>query len=362
MSSNLRNKKFVFRNEQLSETEFKRKMVKIYMGDHNQLEPLKAEYHELIKKSLHRYANLVNTTNSTGDNLSGSTNCHYVFDSTNQENVKYTSTMLGGIKDSYDLYASPGGRELLYEGLSIASSVMNCQFFYTGPQCSNSQYFDFCIGCTDVFGCAGLKKKQYWVFNKPYSKEAYISLREKIIKHMNDVPWVGKNGREYRYGEFFPIEHSVYTYNETTAAEYMPLSKDEALARGYTWRDPDPSPYKTTVNASDLPADIREVKDSIIKEVIRCHCERAYRILPQELAFLRTKGIALPRECQDCRHKKRVDLRNPRKLWHRKCMCSGEASNHFHASAVCPNEFETSYAPVRKEIVYCEQCYQSEVI
>ncbi len=27
----------------------------------------------------------------------------------------------------------------------------------------------------------------------------------------------------------------------------------------------------------------------------------------------------------------------------------------------CPNEFETSYAPERPEIVYCEKCYQQEV-
>lgn len=27
----------------------------------------------------------------------------------------------------------------------------------------------------------------------------------------------------------------------------------------------------------------------------------------------------------------------------------------------CPNEFETSFAPDRPEIVYCEECYQAEV-
>jgi len=27
----------------------------------------------------------------------------------------------------------------------------------------------------------------------------------------------------------------------------------------------------------------------------------------------------------------------------------------------CPNEFETSYAPDRPEIIYCESCYNKEV-
>ncbi len=36
---------------------------------------------------------------------------------------------------------------------------------------------------------------------------------------------------------------------------------------------------------------------------------------------------------------------------------------HFHENTdSCPNEFQTAYAPDRTEIVYCEQCYQAEVV
>ncbi|KKP59766.1 MAG: hypothetical protein UR55_C0020G0001, partial [Candidatus Nomurabacteria bacterium GW2011_GWF1_34_20] len=52
----------------------------------------------------------------------------------------------------------------------------------------------------------------------------------------------------------------------------------------------------------------------------------------------------------NCRHYERLSQRNPMKLWHRSCMKEG-----------CTNEFETSYAPERSEIVYCEKCYQQEV-
>ncbi len=57
-------------------------------------------------------------------------------------------------------------------------------------------------------------------------------------------------------------------------------------------------------------------------------------------------------------------------MWHRKCQCAGaksengvyaNTSKHDHGDNHCPNEFETSYAPGRPEIVYCEQCYNSEV-
>jgi hypothetical protein len=47
-------------------------------------------------------------------------------------------------------------------------------------------------------------------------------------------------------------------------------------------------------------------------------------------------------------------------------------ASHPHGDGKCPNEFETTYAPDsprsssggagRKEIVYCEACYQQEVV
>lgn len=36
-------------------------------------------------------------------------------------------------------------------------------------------------------------------------------------------------------------------------------------------------------------------------------------------------------------------------------------ASHFHGTSYYQNEFETSYAPDRPEIVYCEQCYQAEM-
>src|SRR3989344_4107181 len=97
---------------------------------------------------------------------------------------------------------------------------------------------------------------------------------------------------------------------------------------------------------------------------------RAFRILAQELAFLRKYNLPLPRLCSNCRHYQRLTQRTPVKLFHRRCLCAGVQSEnavyrndatHFHGAARCPNEFETSYAPERPEIVYCESCYNNEV-
>jgi hypothetical protein len=64
--------------------------------------------------------------------------------------------------------------------------------------------------------------------------------------------------------------------------------------------------------------------------------------------------------CYQCRHQKRFEKRNPLKLWKRVCMC--DFQNHAHGSSACDVEFETSYSPDRAEKIYCEKCYQQEVI
>ena len=238
-----------------------------------------------------------------------------------------------------------------------------------------NQDIEYCTKCTsssDLFGCVSLKKKSYCIFNKQYSKEDYFALREKIIQHMNEMPYTDKQGRIYRYGEFFPPEFSPFAYNETLAHDFFPLTKEAAEVKGYLWRDPEMHEYQTTIDANDLPDHIRDISDSILKEIIKCaSCGKAYRVIQMELDFLRKMSLPLPRLCPSCRHVSRLQLRNVPRFYRSQCQCAGIQSengiyqntvSHFHTSSHCPNEFETSYAPERSEIVYCEQCYQLEVV
>ncbi len=161
------------------------------------------------------------------------------------------------------------------------------------------------------------------------------------------------------YGEFFPKELSPFLYNEAIVQEYFPCSRKEAESRGYAWAVPEERDYKITKKISDLPGNIKDIDDCILNEVIECAhagkcthgCSTAFKIIKEELIFYKRFGLPIPRLCFNCRHGERFAKRNPMRLWHRKCMNGG-----------CINEFETSYSPERKEIIYCEQCYQAEVI
>ena len=242
-------------------------------------------------------------------------------------------------------------------------------------------YIGWCKNSSNLFGCFGLRDKKYCILNKQYTKEGYEALMSKIIDHMNEVPYRGRNNRAYRYGEFFPIELSPFPYDTSLAQEHFPLTRDEAEARGYAYRGAEQKTPAITVRPSELPDAITDTHDDIVEKTIGCEhggsclhqCTVGFKIIPQELQRYREFSLPLPRLCPNCRHYDRLTWRNPWQLWHRQCMCNGEraegkerlgyknTATHPHGENPCPNEFETSYAPERPEIVYCEQCYNAEI-
>jgi hypothetical protein len=297
-----------------------------------------------------KYTRIVNCINSTGDVIRDSKNCKEIFNSYGCENLKYGYRAVK-TKDSMDVCYSAA--ESLYEH-SFGGSENSQNVFFTiegGGTSSEVEYSDACKSSVNLFGCIGLKNKQYYILNKKYTKEDYFTTVEKIKKQMVEMPYVDKIGRIYKYGEFFPYELSPFGYNETVVNEYLPIAINKALKRGYNWKEKTDNKYEITKKAIDLPDKIKDVDDQILNETIECAISnRAYKITPFELQFYRRMNIPLPRLHQDERYKIRTALRNPMKLWHRKCMKEN-----------CINTFETSYTPERPEIVYCEKCYQQEV-
>ncbi len=190
---------------------------------------------------------------------------------------------------------------------------------------------------------------------------------EKIKKHMDKMPYTDRIGRIYKFGEYFPTELSPFAYNETIAFEENPMTKEEILASGYSWRDMETKAHSATLETADIPESINDVTEAICKETIACpnngdpktQCTSAFRILPDELSFYKQMKLPIPRYCPNCRHHDRLSWKNPFKLFPRTCMCEREAHGH---NGVCPNKFETSYAPERPEVIYCERCYQQEVM
>jgi len=371
--TNLRNESYSMWNEELTKEEYFERLKKYDLSDYRVVQELKEKFKKLYSGAIHRYSTQVKSVNSTGDNLDGARNCKICFDASGRhEDAKYSHWMAENIKDAYDAGPGVGNADLIYEVFD--TGIGNFRNLFTSVVYSSRdiEYSFNCHGCDGLFGCIGLRTKKYCILNKQYSKEEYEYLVPKIKEQMKEVPYTDKRGIEYRYGEFFPAEMSTFCYNETQAQDYFPITKEKALEMNYRWRNGETHKYDITMESSDLPNRLDDVPNLILNEVIGCpnrekggRCRGAYRITEGELNLYKRLGVPLPRECFLCRHEGRLLLRNPMRLWHRQCMCGGKNSplntvDHGH-EGICPNKFETPYAPDRPETIYCEQCYQKEV-
>ena len=359
LSYNLRNQKYVFKNQKLSKEEYENKIKELNLETYTGLSKTIKEYDDLIlNHAIHRYASVYHSENVVGDYISNSKNIRYCFNAYDSENIAYISRSLGA-KDCMDCQGIGFGSELVYESITSSISAFKCSFSYLCiNNCRDCEYSLILKNCNNCFGCISLTNASYCIFNKQYEKEEYFKMLEKIKKQMMDMPYIDKKSRIFKYGEFFPYDMCPFGYNETNALDFFPIEKEEALKMGYPWREKEKRDYNITIQSNNLPNSILDVNDDILNEIIGCpnngnqdyQCATAYRIMPEELKFYRQKNFPLPRYCPNCRHYQRLKYYNPMKLWHRKCMKKG-----------CNNEFETSYAPERPEIVYCEKCYQQEV-
>jgi len=298
------------------------------------------------------------------DNGVGSTNSEYAQNATFIKNC-YMGAITWFAEDCMYFYNNAGPEtrdvvdsvdifnysQIIYDSIFL-EHCYNCRNCYYSTGLNDCMFCYDCKGCSDCFMCVNLRQKKYCIFNKQYSKEEYFKLRDKLIEHMK------KTGE---YGEFFPAEMSNFGYNETMAQEYFPLTKEEAIKRGYKWWDDiQKTTGKETFKTEELPDSILDVSENILNEILACEdCDRNYKIVQDEFLFYKKHLIPIPRRCFYCRNGERLKFENPSKLWARTCMC--EKENHFHGKDKCQVGFETPYAPERPEIIYCEKCYQQEV-
>jgi len=372
---NLRNKSFCILNKQYTKEEYKEIINEYDFGSNEGIKQVIEKLNNLKVRLPRRYSILNKCVNVTGNHLSNSINsfdCFDISEDSSLERVKY-GIIGSSMRDCYDFFTGGEDIELSAEFMLTVGGSNNFATINV-PESHNVKYSIDCYNSGNLFGCVGLRKKEYCILNKQFAKEKYEELIPTIIQHMKDMPYIDNKKRVYTYGEFFPEEFSPFTYNETVAQENYPLTKEQALDRGYSWKDREKRDYQVTIKSKDLPDHIKDVQDNILNQVIGCEhegkcneqCTEAFRIIPQELKFYREMNLALPKLCPNCRHYQRMKQRNPLKLWHRACMCpsagSGQAKDHeWHVNGKCPNEFETSYAPDRPEIIYCEKCYNQEV-
>ena len=370
---NLTNKRYHFFNQSLTKEEYEAKLLSFKINTSEGLKNAKEVSETFWNRFPKKFIQGIKNENVTGEYVTNSKNVKNSYLVRQGKDLKYVQYLqVPKNEGCYDMTIWGDNNELGYENCVTGYNTSGLKFcFSCWGDVRDLEYSMRCGTSSNLFGCVGLRNKEYCILNKQYSKDQYFDMVEKIKKHMNERPFIDKLGRVYKYGEFFPIEFSLCGYNNTLAQEHFPLTIEETKYQGFKWVEPFRREYNITLHSFEIPVDTREVDKSILKEVLECtECNKPFRILDNELIFLKSLEIALPKSCPGCRSKNRLKYRNQSFLFKRRCDCGGKQSKnkiynneifHFHGDNECQIEFETSYSPDRPEIVYCEKCYQQEV-
>lgn len=114
-----------------------------------------------------------------GDIVVVSRNCYLCFWSSNLENCYYC----------YESRKSRFCTDCTFcENCELCYQCLDCINCYNGDflqdckQCTDCSYCYFCIGCNNCFGCINLQRKEFYIFNEPYSKEDYFEKLDEIKK------------------------------------------------------------------------------------------------------------------------------------------------------------------------------------
>ena len=289
--ANLRNKQYHIFNKPYSKEDYENKLRTLHLN--------RGEFSKFTLQFPHKCLYGTRNENSSGDYLFNTQNCHNCFDLNHGQDCKFVYNCRN-MKKVYDVMGFGGkkGAEFCYECHTIGDGVRNlffCDQIWSGSY--DLYYCQLCFNSShNLFGCIGLNHSSYCILNKQYTKEEYEELLPKIIEHMK------KTGE---WGEFFPSKFSPYKYEESVAQDYFPIEQK-------------PQPHKE------------------------------FKLTSQELNFYKKHQIPTPTKHPDQRHKERLALRNPRKLWKRSC-------------ANCNSEIETSFSHDSPFTVHCEKCYLETV-
>lgn len=297
-------------------------------------------FKQAYSSAKHRATFNLNSENAIGDHLINCKNSFFSFDAIECEDFYY-SISGDHSKDILHCYSAGWPAcELVYQS-AVTRGSQNIAYCYYTFFSNNLRYCDSSMNVKNSFGCIGLRKKENCILNKAYSRHEHDKLKKRLISHMRETG---------EWGEQLPPLLSTFSYNQTAAQDYFPLSKSEALEKGFSWYDNEEDLQTVQGANSSLPDKLEEIADGVLHKTLYCEKSgKAFRVVKQELDFYRKMNLPLPRFSPEQRHNSRLARRNPYQLFKTKCAKTGK-------------EIYTSFPEGKVKQVYSEEAYRDELL
>lgn len=340
-ATNLRHKKFVWFNEQLTEEEFKNKRAAVNLSDRRQFEEYWQRFIQLINEqavwpAVHGFGNI----ESSGERLYNCVRCEDCF-------FEHASTDCYRCRIGVNLENSCYSSGSAYAGnFYMVTGGTYGQNFKFSSACTYGTNLEYCIECENseyCFGCVGLKNKKYCIFNQQYTEAEYWLLVDQI---KCDMLVQGE------YGNFWPAKASIAGFQNSVGELYIHYTKEQleqfsALnldpARGQIFAPQiDLSQAKETKEIPDL---LEDCQSFVGVPIYDKEAMRHYSVTKAEFEVYKNKKWPFPVEHYSTRLFRLLDFSYGPISEERICASCGQTIATYNNRAF----------PDRK--IYCRECY-----
>ncbi|PIR04536.1 MAG: hypothetical protein COV59_00215 [Candidatus Magasanikbacteria bacterium CG11_big_fil_rev_8_21_14_0_20_39_34] len=290
---NLENKKFCFFNEQLTEEEYKAIVSNIDLGNAEVVEEWGRKVKDYWTKGYYIAESNYQSENVRGSNLIDSRDAMGL-EALKMERV-YNVYDASFINDACDITTCTQ-LELCVNTISVTGGYEN-KMCIGCHDCVDVEYSELCFSCEHCFGCIGLRRKKFCIFNVQYSEEEYWKLIDQIKLQMFQAG---------EYGNFFPYWVSLLAYNTSHADVFFPLTQEKIEAIGARFFQFPQADTSDALPIEQLPVKLADFHEELLEETFVCPVSgRPFRIVEPELEFHKKFQLALPRKHPTVRRKQR---------------------------------------------------------
>lgn len=292
-ATNKRNKQYLWFNEQLSKSEYEKRLAEVDLSRRSELEKYKARFLDLMERNTVWPENFnEKCTDVIGEYMVNAVDCKFVFAGMNgpYRDLYHVSYPYGECSACAFSGAPMSASEIYL--CNIAPRCAKCAFSYSIQDCQSVEYCYYCYNCEDCFGCFGLQRKRFCLFNKQYTEEEYYAKLDEVKVAMLE---------RGEYGMFFPAsffvgywpDGGVVQYPETAARneDFHPL--DFEPESGGAVGEIDESKLRSTNDVPDCIDDMKD-EDWLGVPIYDANIKRRFSYLKPELDFYRKHRLAPP--------------------------------------------------------------------
>lgn len=291
-ATNKRNAKYLWFNEQLSKEEWEKRVSEVDLGSRAVEEEYMAKFNQLISEAVWPENFNDNVTDSDGEYLIKTVGVKETFGGEEGAKNLYRCNFSIGTSENcafsgYPVYST----DCYYIGSCTRCNDMRYSFLCT--QCNGMEYSALCYNCEYCFGCIGLQRKKFCIFNKQYSEEEYWKRVDELKCAMLDAG---------EYGEFFPVNYAPSYHRDSGAPIWFGASEEDGIGMGVNDFDPESHDaigrnLSTTepTDSSQVPDHINDLGDEWInKPLLDTQMNRRFAMIKSEVNFYRKNCIAPP--------------------------------------------------------------------